>query len=140
MLSCSHCLGYMTSTDSISHRLGGLYCLYCIHETQPFNPPFRIYLSPAEKVIDTHDINHIAENQTLIGDVVGKTIADWNIHKETFYQKTGLNKRQLLKNQSQVSKENIDAVELNEKSEEQDDGYVENDDHFIDELEQLLSL
>nr|GEU82323.1 hypothetical protein [Tanacetum cinerariifolium] len=93
----------------------------------------------AEKVIDTQDINHIAENQTLIGDVLGKTIADWNIHKEMFYQKTGLNKRQLLKNQSQVSKENIDAVELNEKSQEQDDGYVENDDHFIDELEQLLS-
>ncbi|GJS98172.1 small nuclear RNA activating complex, subunit SNAP43 protein [Tanacetum coccineum] len=42
----AHCLGYMTSTNSISHRLGGLYCLYCIHETQPFNPPFRIYLSP----------------------------------------------------------------------------------------------
>ncbi|GJT74443.1 RNA-directed DNA polymerase, eukaryota [Tanacetum coccineum] len=211
---------YMTSTDSISHRLGGLYCLYCIHETQPFNPPFRIYLSPwqlkrlkelvidakkenvginarvqhankrlfadtdieryihmdmgkevdlellkkmsidyamakelaikglyfvadiiihtevrgAEKVIDTQDINHIAENQTLIGDVVGKTIADCNIHKETFYQKTGLNKRQVLKNRSQVNNENTDAVELNEKSEEQDDAYVENDDHFSDEL------
>lgn len=244
----AHCLGYMTSTDSISHRLGGLYCLYCLHETQPFNPPFRIYLSPwqlkrlkelvidakkenvgvvsvlvnamldqnlflfgavdlkegsaeervnelidvqnarvqhankrlfadteieryihmdmgkevdleslkkmaidyamakelaikgAEKVIDTQDINHIAENQTLIGDVVGKTIADWNIHKETFYQKTGLNKRQVLENRSQISKENVDAVDLNEKSEEHDDAYVENDDHFSDELEHLLSL
>nr|GEZ16261.1 small nuclear RNA activating complex (SNAPc), subunit SNAP [Tanacetum cinerariifolium] len=41
-----HCLGYMTSTDFISHRLGGLYGLYCLHETQPFNPPFRIHLSP----------------------------------------------------------------------------------------------
>nr|GEW58995.1 hypothetical protein [Tanacetum cinerariifolium] len=42
----AHCLGYMTSTDSISHRLGGLYGLYCLHETQPFNPPFRNHLSP----------------------------------------------------------------------------------------------
>ncbi|GKA89884.1 small nuclear RNA activating complex, subunit SNAP43 protein [Tanacetum coccineum] len=71
---------------------------------------------------------------------VGKTIAYWNIHKETFYQKTRVNKRQVLQNQSQVNNENIDAVELNEKSEEQDDAYVENDDHFSDELEQLLSL
>nr|GEU51510.1 small nuclear RNA activating complex (SNAPc), subunit SNAP43 protein [Tanacetum cinerariifolium] len=41
-----HCLVYMTPTDSISHSLGGLYGLYCLHETQPFNPPFRIHLSP----------------------------------------------------------------------------------------------
>nr|GEW26106.1 hypothetical protein [Tanacetum cinerariifolium] len=39
------CLGYMASAKSVSHRLGGLYCLYCLHETQPFKPPFRIYLS-----------------------------------------------------------------------------------------------
>ncbi|XP_071729552.1 uncharacterized protein [Rutidosis leptorrhynchoides] len=43
-----HCIGYMTSSGSISHRLGGLYCLYCLHETQPFNPPFRIYISIQE--------------------------------------------------------------------------------------------
>ncbi|GJR65721.1 small nuclear RNA activating complex, subunit SNAP43 protein [Tanacetum coccineum] len=67
----------------------------------------------AKKVIDTQDINHLAENQTLIGDVGGKTITDWNIHKETFYQKTRLNKRKVLQNHSQVSNENIDAVELN---------------------------
>ncbi|GKA78082.1 hypothetical protein Tco_0784619 [Tanacetum coccineum] len=67
----------------------------------------------AEKVIDTQDINHLAENQTLIGDVGGKTITDWNIHNETFYQKTRLNKRQVLQNHSQVRNENIDAVELN---------------------------
>nr|GEV56572.1 small nuclear RNA activating complex (SNAPc), subunit SNAP43 protein [Tanacetum cinerariifolium] len=37
---------YMASANSISHRPGGLYCLYSLHETQPFKPPFRIYLSP----------------------------------------------------------------------------------------------
>lgn len=37
--------GYMISTASLSHRLGGLYCLYCLYEVQPFKPPFKIYLS-----------------------------------------------------------------------------------------------
>ncbi|XP_076908431.1 uncharacterized protein LOC143565315 [Bidens hawaiensis] len=40
----ARCIGYMTSTASISQRLGGLYCLYCLHETQPFKRPFKIYL------------------------------------------------------------------------------------------------
>ncbi|KAF5934928.1 hypothetical protein HYC85_026057 [Camellia sinensis] len=40
--------GYMVSTASLSHRLGGLYCLYCLHEVQPFKPPFKIYLSLGE--------------------------------------------------------------------------------------------
>lgn len=35
----------MISTAELSRRLGGLYCLYCLYETQPFKPPFRIYLS-----------------------------------------------------------------------------------------------
>ncbi|KAL6327882.1 hypothetical protein AAG906_026563 [Vitis piasezkii] len=35
----------MSDTASLSHRLGGLYCLYCLYETQPCKPPFKIYLS-----------------------------------------------------------------------------------------------
>lgn len=239
----THCIGYMTSTASISHRLGGLYCLYCLHETQPFKPPFKIYLcireikrlkelvldakkekigvvhtlvnsmlernlflygaidlkegsveervneltdiqnarvqhankklfadteieryihmdmgkefdldslkemsrdycmakelafKEAENVIDTQDIKHIAENQTLIGDVVGKTTEDWNVQKETFYQKTRLNQRPSFEQQNNNGK--LDAIELNEE----DDACVEKDDNFCDELEQqLLSL
>ncbi|KAG6712703.1 hypothetical protein I3842_05G115500 [Carya illinoinensis] len=38
----------MIGNASLSHRLGGLYCLYCLYETQPFKPPFRIYLSIGE--------------------------------------------------------------------------------------------
>ncbi|KAF5802472.1 putative small nuclear RNA activating complex (SNAPc), subunit SNAP43 [Helianthus annuus] len=232
----AHCIGYMTSTDSISHRLGGLYSLYCLHETQPFKPPFRIYICLREmkrlkelvidaknenigvvpllvnnmlernlflygavdlkegsveervneliqvqnariqhankklfadtqieryihmdmgkelevdslkkmskdyamtkelaikagKVIDTQDVNHIAKDNTLIGDVVGKTTEDWNLQKEMFYQKTGLNQFQLLENQNSEPQnsagENLDATE-------------ENDDDFWDELEQQL--
>ncbi|KAF3449696.1 hypothetical protein FNV43_RR10427 [Rhamnella rubrinervis] len=43
-----HSIGYMISTASLSYRLGGLYCLYCLYETQPFKPPFKIYLSLEE--------------------------------------------------------------------------------------------
>ncbi|XP_028790458.1 uncharacterized protein LOC114746400 isoform X2 [Neltuma alba] len=43
---CNLC--YMVGTASFLHRLGGLYCLYCLYETQPFKPPFRVYLSLGE--------------------------------------------------------------------------------------------
>lgn len=44
----SHSIGYLISNASLSHRLGGLFCLYCLYETQPFKPPFKIYLSLGE--------------------------------------------------------------------------------------------
>ncbi|XP_028790459.1 uncharacterized protein LOC114746400 isoform X3 [Neltuma alba] len=44
----AHSIGYMVGTASFLHRLGGLYCLYCLYETQPFKPPFRVYLSLGE--------------------------------------------------------------------------------------------
>lgn len=43
-----HSICYMNSANSLSNRLGGLYCLYCLFETQPFKPPFKIYLSLGE--------------------------------------------------------------------------------------------
>ncbi|XP_027920104.1 uncharacterized protein LOC114178419 isoform X2 [Vigna unguiculata] len=44
----AHCIGYIVGTASLSHRLGGFYCLYCLYETQPFNPSFKVYLSLEE--------------------------------------------------------------------------------------------
>ncbi|XP_058084825.1 uncharacterized protein LOC131232538 [Magnolia sinica] len=44
----AHSISHMVSTGSLSQRLGGLYCLYCLYETQPFKPPFKIYLSLGE--------------------------------------------------------------------------------------------
>ncbi|XP_009769165.2 uncharacterized protein [Nicotiana sylvestris] len=41
----AYCSGYMVSTYSLLSRLGGLYSLYCLYETQPFKPPFKIYIS-----------------------------------------------------------------------------------------------
>ncbi|KAL1557465.1 hypothetical protein AAHA92_08039 [Salvia divinorum] len=38
----------MVSADSFFNRLGGLYCLYCLFETQLFKPPCKIYLSLGE--------------------------------------------------------------------------------------------
>ncbi|KAI4344173.1 hypothetical protein L6164_011432 [Bauhinia variegata] len=45
----AHCIGYMVDDNaSLSHRLGGLYRIYCVYETQPFKPAFRVYLSLGE--------------------------------------------------------------------------------------------
>ncbi|XP_044460882.1 uncharacterized protein LOC123192407 isoform X2 [Mangifera indica] len=43
---CNRC--HMVSTASLSCRLGGLYCLYCLYETQTFKPSFKVYLSLGE--------------------------------------------------------------------------------------------
>lgn len=44
----THTIGHMVPTGSLPHRLGGLYCLYCLYETQLFKPRFKIYLSLEE--------------------------------------------------------------------------------------------
>ncbi|XP_070050272.1 uncharacterized protein [Nicotiana tomentosiformis] len=41
----AYCSGYMVSNYSLLSRLGGLYSLYCLYETQPFKLPFKIYIS-----------------------------------------------------------------------------------------------
>ncbi|XP_023638309.1 uncharacterized protein LOC17885134 isoform X1 [Capsella rubella] len=44
----AHTIGHLVNIESFSRRLGGLYCLYCLHEIQPFKPKFRIYISLQE--------------------------------------------------------------------------------------------
>lgn len=44
----SYCISNIVSQAPLSRRLGGLYCLYCLHQTQPYKPSFKIYLSLAE--------------------------------------------------------------------------------------------
>nr|XP_018676666.1 PREDICTED: uncharacterized protein LOC103972792 isoform X2 [Musa acuminata subsp. malaccensis] len=34
---------YSYSIRALLRRLGGLYCLYCLYETQPYKPAFKIY-------------------------------------------------------------------------------------------------
>jgi snRNA-activating protein complex subunit 1 len=43
-----HCIGHMASQSSLSQRLAGLFCLYCLYECQPYKPHFKIYLSLEE--------------------------------------------------------------------------------------------
>ncbi|XP_038700049.1 uncharacterized protein LOC119997240 isoform X2 [Tripterygium wilfordii] len=44
----AHTIGHVINTASLLHRLAGLYCLYCLYETQPFRPPIKIYISIGE--------------------------------------------------------------------------------------------
>ncbi|PIM99841.1 hypothetical protein CDL12_27658 [Handroanthus impetiginosus] len=257
----AHSIGYMVSNGSLSKRLGGLYCLYCLYETQPFKPPFKIYLSlgelrqlkglavdvklmgvkvvssllksmleknmflfgfvgvnegsatervneltdiqnarvqtaykklfadsrlelfihmdmgkeldvdllkkrsseyaaakelaikEASQVIDVGNIKHIAENKRLIGDIVEKKAADWNVQKELFYEQTGssrlpvavpprqeennyTNKKSSNKNKKR--KEPCDNYERQEDNENLDE--QEEDDNFGKELEDVLLL
>ncbi|KAL5226138.1 hypothetical protein ABZP36_012777 [Zizania latifolia] len=43
-----HCIGHMNSESCLPQRLAGLYCLYCLYESQPYKPHFKIYLSLEE--------------------------------------------------------------------------------------------
>ncbi|KAK6804914.1 hypothetical protein RDI58_002698 [Solanum bulbocastanum] len=54
-------------------------------------------------MVDVENIKHITQNQTLIGDVVGKTAEDWKTQKELFYQKTGIS-HQTIKESSEKSR------------------------------------
>ncbi|ESQ39571.1 hypothetical protein EUTSA_v10000991mg [Eutrema salsugineum] len=75
----AHTIGHMVNTgDSFSRRLGGLYCLYCLHETQPFKPKFRIYTSLpitlkglliARIIIDLYG-SHLAEELGKLRDLI----------------------------------------------------------------------
>ncbi|KAJ0441477.1 putative small nuclear RNA activating complex (SNAPc), subunit SNAP43 [Helianthus annuus] len=69
------CIGYMTSTASISHRLGGLYCLYCLYETQPFKPPFGIYICLREmKRLEELVIDAKVENVAVVPHLVNSML------------------------------------------------------------------
>ncbi|KAG8367437.1 hypothetical protein BUALT_Bualt16G0072100 [Buddleja alternifolia] len=231
----AHSIGHMVSTGSLSYRVGGLYCLYCLYETQPFKPPFKIYLSlgemrqlknlvidakrtgvkvvsvlvksmleknmflfgfvgtnegsvtervneltdlqnarvqaaykklfadsrlehfihmdlgmeldvdllkkkssdyavakevaikEASQAINVENVKHIAEKRRLIGEIVGKSAADWNEQKEMFYEKTGFG------HPPTIAAEEND----NRKRKEPCDNVEEHDD-FGTELEQAL--
>ncbi|XP_024017279.1 uncharacterized protein LOC21394443 [Morus notabilis] len=74
-----HAIGYMNSRASLSCRLGGLYCLYCLHETQPFKPPFKIYLSLEElKKLKSHVVT-ARENGLKVVPALVKKMLDKNM-------------------------------------------------------------
>lgn len=73
----AHSIGYIVGTASLSHRVGGLYCLFCLYETQPCKPPFKIYISLEELkklrklVIDTKE-NQIKVVSSLVRKMLEK--------------------------------------------------------------------
>ncbi|KAM7268892.1 hypothetical protein ACFE04_011058 [Oxalis oulophora] len=70
----AHTIGYMISTTSLSRRLGGLYCLYCLYETQPFKPQFKIYISHEELQKLQNLVIEAKENAIFIATSVVKTM------------------------------------------------------------------
>ncbi|CAF2058400.1 BnaC06g14520D [Brassica napus] len=75
----AHTIGHMVSIDSFSRRLGGLYCLYCLHEIQPFKPKFRIYISLQELGKFRDLIVEAKEKGVEIATAVGKQMLDKNL-------------------------------------------------------------
>ncbi|XP_056865952.1 uncharacterized protein LOC108851983 isoform X2 [Raphanus sativus] len=75
----AHTIGHMVSIDSFSRRLGGLYCLYCLHEIQPFKPKFRIYISlqELEKLRDL--IVEAKDRGVEMANAVAKQMLDRNM-------------------------------------------------------------
>lgn len=89
------------------------------------------FLKGASDIVDVENIRHITENQTLIGDVVGKTADDWKAQKELFYQKTGIH--------HQPVRDSVDVVgEEQDKSQQEVAEEQDGNEDFSKELEEVL--
>uniref|UniRef100_A0A7N0TZH8 Uncharacterized protein n=1 Tax=Kalanchoe fedtschenkoi TaxID=63787 RepID=A0A7N0TZH8_KALFE len=243
----SHTLGRMIFGATLSHRLGGLYCLYCLYETQPFKPSYKIYLSlgdlkhlknltaeanksgvkvvphlikrmlnnnlfliglvdinevstlervnelttlqndqariaykklfentqierfldfdmgaelgldeikkstteyarakkmaisEASRVVDVQNIEHIAGNKKLIGDVIEDINTEWKEQKELFHQQTGSNQLQTSQEEQYLPIEPAPEPEEQPQDEENEDEEFNQDVEFDQELHRLLS-
>uniref|UniRef100_M1BV86 Uncharacterized protein n=1 Tax=Solanum tuberosum TaxID=4113 RepID=M1BV86_SOLTU len=99
-------------------------------------------IKEASDIVDVESIKHIAENQTLIGDVVGKTADDWKAQKELFYQKTGI-LHQPVKDSVDVVGEEHDksqqeGAEEHDKSQQEVAEEQDDNEDFSKELEEVL--
>ncbi|XP_031737119.1 uncharacterized protein LOC101216308 isoform X2 [Cucumis sativus] len=72
-------ISHMLSTASLPHRLGGLYCLYCLYETQPFRPPYKIYLSIGELKKLKELVVDAKENNVKVVSFVVKRMLEKNM-------------------------------------------------------------
>uniref|UniRef100_M1D1S4 Uncharacterized protein n=1 Tax=Solanum tuberosum TaxID=4113 RepID=M1D1S4_SOLTU len=112
------------------HNFTGFFCI------QGFDSPFNkveedifslvfscFFLKEASDIVDVESIKHIAENQTLIGDVVGKTADDWKAQKELFYQKTGI--------LHQPVKDSVDVVGKEHDKSQQRNYFIKKQAFFI---------
>ncbi|KAK3039999.1 hypothetical protein RJ639_027189 [Escallonia herrerae] len=90
-------------------------------------------LADASEAVNVENIKHIAEDKSLIGDVLEKTTEDWNAQEEMFYQQTGFRQRPAQESQQQEMNGTLEQLKGNETSEEQED-----DNDFGKELEEAL--
>ncbi|KAL0552733.1 hypothetical protein IC582_011858 [Cucumis melo] len=72
-------ISHMRSAASLPHRLGGLYCLYCLYETQPFRPPYKIYLSIGELKKLKELVIDAKENNVKVVSFVVKRMLEKNM-------------------------------------------------------------
>uniref|UniRef100_A0A2P2KM28 Uncharacterized protein n=1 Tax=Rhizophora mucronata TaxID=61149 RepID=A0A2P2KM28_RHIMU len=75
----AHTMGHMFSVESFSRRLGGLYCLYCLYEIQPFKPPLRIYLSLGELKKLRHLVVEAKEHSIKVVPTLVKRMLEKNV-------------------------------------------------------------
>ncbi|KAJ3687832.1 hypothetical protein LUZ61_016996 [Rhynchospora tenuis] len=74
-----HCISRMISEGPLSRRLGAVYCLYCLHEIQPYKPGFKIYLSLGElrklrKLIEEAKQNKLGSVVALVKRMIDKNM------------------------------------------------------------------
>ncbi|XP_022143014.1 uncharacterized protein LOC111013003 [Momordica charantia] len=72
-------IGHMVGTASLSRRLGGFYCLYCLYETQPFKPPYKIYLSIGELKKLKELVVDAKEKNVKVASAVAKRMLEKNM-------------------------------------------------------------
>ncbi|KAI5680943.1 hypothetical protein M9H77_02170 [Catharanthus roseus] len=67
-------------TSLCGHSIGGLYCLYyCLFETQPFKPPFKIYFSLGELKRLKNLILHAKAKSTKVASTLVKSMLERNM-------------------------------------------------------------
>ncbi|KAF6156777.1 hypothetical protein GIB67_033246 [Kingdonia uniflora] len=88
-------------------------------------------IKDASKLIDVQNIEHIAENKKLIGEVVEEIVKDWNEQKELFHRQTGFNDAR----QHNEERTQVVSYQQVENPNEEDDEEL---DEYGRELEDLL--
>ncbi|EXB39013.1 hypothetical protein L484_011172 [Morus notabilis] len=83
----------------------------------------KLAIHEARQVVDVRNIEHIAQDDKLVGDAVEKITEEWNVQKGQFYEQTGLMRQHQEDNGQQQEQPLL----------------LQNDDNFDQELEQLLS-
>lgn len=89
-------------------------------------------VTEAGEVVDVQNIQHIAEDKQLIGDLVEKLTKDWDIEKDLFNQQTGFH-HQPSEVQPEQDENRPKFNEISMQKEEGDDIGQENSENVEDQ-------